>query len=71
MSEDAERIEALERRATAMVHDFNNVLMCVLQVAEMLGRFYPDDPRLARMAEQLSNAALRGRRITSEALLER
>ena len=56
----------LGRLAGAMAHDFNNVLMSVLQASEMLARFYPDDPRLIRIADQLSAAVARGSRITSD-----
>jgi two-component system sensor histidine kinase HydH len=51
-----------------MAHDFNNVLMSVLQAGEMLGRLYPDDPKLTRIADQLFTAVTRGRRITSDIL---
>lgn len=52
--------------ATNMAHELNNVLMAVMQVGEMIRRFYPDDPRLAKMADNLIAAAERGRRITSQ-----
>ena len=53
---------------TNMAHEINNVLMAVMQVGEMIRRFYPDDPRLAKMADNLSAAAERGRRATSHVL---
>ena len=54
--------------ATNMAHEFNNVLMAVMQVGEMLRRNYPDDPRLAKMADNLLGATERGRRLTSQVL---
>ncbi|HEX7191282.1 MAG TPA: ATP-binding protein [Thermoanaerobaculia bacterium] len=67
-AEQANLNESLGRLAATMAHEFNNVLMSVLQVGEMIGRFYPDDPRLKRMADQLFNATTRGRAITSKIL---
>ncbi len=67
-AEKADLIERLGRLAATMAHEFNNVLMSVLQAGETIGRFYPDDPRLTRLADQLINAASRGRRITADVL---
>jgi signal transduction histidine kinase len=54
--------------AADMAHELNNVLMAVMQVGEMLRRHYPDDPRLAKMADNLFAATERGRRLTSQVL---
>jgi len=67
-SDQADLTESLERLAGTMAHDFNNVLMSVLQAGEILGRSYPDDPRITRIADQLFEAVTRGRRITSDVL---
>lgn len=66
--EQANRVESLGRVAATMAHEFNNVLMAVMPVAEMLRRFYPDDARLGRMADQLSTGVSRGKTITSQVL---
>ena len=66
--EQTHRIESLGRLAATMAHEFNNVLMGVQPVADLLTRRYADNPALARLGEQLAHATQRGRRITSEVL---
>jgi PAS domain S-box-containing protein len=63
MIDVTERVQLEERQAASLIHELNNVLMAVIQVGELIGRFYPDDPRLVRMADQLFTAVSRGKRI--------
>jgi len=63
MIDVTERTKREERRAASLTHELNNVLMAVSQAGEMIGRFYPDDPRLVRLSDQLSAAVARGKRI--------
>jgi signal transduction histidine kinase len=64
----ASRVDSLGRVAATMAHEFNNVLMGVMQVANMLERFYPGDERASRIASHLQDSISRGRTITSQAL---
>jgi PAS domain S-box-containing protein len=63
MIDVTERVQREGRHTASLTHELNNVLMAISQVGEMIGRFYPDDPRLLRMADQLSAAISRGKRI--------
>ncbi len=66
--ERANRVESLGRVAATMAHEFNNVLMSMMQSGSLLERFYGGDERCARLVDHISGAVSRGRRITSEVL---
>ncbi|HEV8432820.1 MAG TPA: ATP-binding protein [Thermoanaerobaculia bacterium] len=66
--EQANRIDSLGRLATTMAHEFNNVLMAVAPVGDVIVRSYSHDPRLARMSDLLVTAVSRGKAITSQVL---
>ena len=55
------RIESLGRLAGGVSHDMNNILGAIMAVASLLQTRHGQDPRLARDAETLLNAATRGR----------
>ncbi len=65
--EVAERVAGLGRLATAMAHDFNNVLMAIIPVCDVLERRVADD-KLRRLVQGMKSSALRGRNITREIL---
>ncbi len=63
-----QRMDALGQMASGIAHDFNNTLMAAYPWAELIQREYPDDPRLQRAAENISNAVDRAKRVTRQFL---
>ncbi|HEX2835276.1 MAG TPA: PAS domain S-box protein [Thermoanaerobaculia bacterium] len=65
--ETAERVAGLGRIAATIAHEFNNVLMAILPMVEILERRMPDE-RTKSIATVMRNAIGRGKRITEEIL---
>lgn len=65
--EVAERAAGLGRLASSMAHEFNNVLMAILPVADVLERKVVDE-RLLRLVAGMKTSVLRGKKITQEVL---
>lgn len=66
--EQLNRLTSLGRLAAHVAHEFNNVLMCVQPVVEVIRRKAADDPDLQRVAELASASIGRGKRITTDIL---
>jgi len=64
----AEKMEAVGRLAGGIAHDFNNVLAGVLAYGEMLFEEAPEDSPLKRYAQNVLNAASRGRDLVEQIL---
>jgi PAS domain S-box-containing protein len=65
--EVAERVAGLGRLASSMAHEFNNVLMAILPVADVLERRVVDE-RLLRLVKGMKASVLLGKKITDEVL---
>lgn len=65
--EQVRRIESLGRVAATVAHEFNNVLMGILPLAQKLQRS-ETDPTVARMASVIADSISRGRRLTEQIL---
>jgi len=65
--ETAERVAGLGRLAGAIAHEFNNVLMAILPVIEILERRLTDE-KLRRLLAGTKASVSRGKRITREIL---
>jgi len=65
--EQARRIESLGRVAATVAHEFNNVLMGVLPLAEIL-RLTPNQAITEQVARRITDAVSRGRRLTEQIL---
>jgi PAS domain S-box-containing protein len=64
----AEKMEAVGRLAGGIAHDFNNVLAGVLAYGEMLFEEAPEHSPLKRYAQNVLNAASRGRELVEQIL---
>lgn len=64
---DAERLVALGRVASAMAHEFNNVLMGIQPNAELIKRFR-DEQKIRAAAERIEAGVRRGKTITQQVL---
>ncbi len=62
----AERVESLGRIAATIAHEFNNVLMAIQPMAELIGR--SPDARTARMGSKIVESVGRGRTVVDEIL---
>ena len=59
--EQTRRVESLGRVAATVAHEFNNVLMTIQPVADILTHRYASTPQLARFGAQLAAGVNRGR----------
>ena len=66
--EQLHRLTSLGRLSAQVAHEFNNVLMGIQPVTEVIGRRYQDDPQLCRVAESIRSSIARGKRITTDIL---
>ena len=64
--EQVRRIESLGRVAATVAHEFGNVLMGILPLAEAIRRGPETNPVIARRAELIVDAISRGRRLTEQ-----
>lgn len=64
--DESERLVALGRVASAMAHEFNNVLMGIQPQADILKRF--GDARAQASAERIQHAVSRGKSVTEQVL---
>lgn len=65
--EQARRIESLGRVAATVAHEFSNVLMALLPLAEVLQRA-PNERTVDQAAVRIRDAVARGRRLTEQIL---
>ena len=65
--EAAEKEQGEEKLAGAIAHEFNNVLMAVLPLCEILERRVTD-PKLIRLMAGMRSSVIRGKRLTQEIL---
>lgn len=63
----AQKMEAVGRLAGGIAHDFNNLLTAILGYSDLLGNSHPD-PKLARYAREIHQAAKRGAGLTRQLL---
>ena len=66
--EQLNRLTSLGRLAAHVAHEFNNVLMCIQPVVEVIRQKSEDDPGLLRFAELAGASIGRGKRITTDIL---
>ena len=66
--ENARRVESLGQVAATVAHEFNNVLMTIQPVAELLGRRHGASADIAGLASRLSAGVQRGRAIAGHIL---
>jgi signal transduction histidine kinase len=66
--EQLRRIESLGRVAATVAHEFNNVLMGVLPVAQLMARGPLSETLNARMSDLIMHSVSRGRRLTEQIL---
>jgi two-component system cell cycle sensor histidine kinase/response regulator CckA len=62
------RLTSLGRLSSQVAHEFNNVLMGIQPVTEIIRRLYSDDAQLRRVAEAIGASIARGKRITTDIL---
>jgi PAS domain S-box-containing protein len=62
------RLTSLGRLSAQVAHEFNNVLMGIQPITEILRRRYQDDPQLSRVTETIGASIARGKRITTDIL---
>ncbi|HEX9084358.1 MAG TPA: PAS domain S-box protein, partial [Gemmatimonadaceae bacterium] len=66
--EQLHRLTSLGRLSAQVAHEFNNVLMGIQPITDILRRRYWDDPQLSRLAEAIGASIARGKRITTDIL---
>lgn len=64
----SQKLDAIGQLTGGVAHDFNNLLMVVLSSLELAKRRLPDDPKLAQLLDNASNAAQRGAALTQRML---
>lgn len=64
--EQARRVDSLGRVAATVAHEFNNVLMAISPLTELLRRQSGDAAAVERVADRISKAIRRGEGITKE-----
>ena len=66
--EQLNRLTSLGRLAAHVAHEFNNVLMCIQPMVDMIRLKSVDDPDVLRFAELAGGSIGRGKRITTDIL---
>jgi PAS domain S-box-containing protein len=66
--EQFHRIESLGRVAATIAHEFNNVLMGMLPVAEKMAQSSVSEAAMTRMSAMILHSVSRGRRLTEQIL---
>jgi PAS domain S-box-containing protein len=62
------RLTSLGRLAAQVAHEFNNVMMGIQPVVEVIRRRAKDDPSLLRFTDAISASIQRGKRVTTDIL---
>lgn len=66
--EDERRVTSLGQVAAMMAHEFNNVLMSIHSLVEVLNRQSEGSPQARHACELITNSIRRGKRVTEEVL---
>lgn len=66
--DESARFASLGRLASAIAHEFNNVLMGILPFVEVIRRAAGEDPKIANATTNITKAVDRGRQITGDIL---
>lgn len=64
----AQKMEMIGQLTGGVAHDFNNLLMAVLGNLELVRKYVPDDPKLARLINSAMQGAQRGAALTQRLL---
>lgn len=64
----SQKMEAIGQLTGGIAHDFNNLLMVILGSLELVGKRLPDDPRVASLIGNATQAAQRGTALTQRML---
>lgn len=64
----AQKMETIGQLTGGIAHDFNNLLMAVLGNLELVRKYAPDDPKLARLINGAMQGAQRGAALTQRLL---
>jgi PAS domain S-box-containing protein len=62
------RLTSLGRLSAQVAHEFNNVMMGIQPIIEMIRRRATDDPMLLRFTDVIASSIRRGKRITTDIL---
>lgn len=62
------RLTSLGRLAAQVAHEFNNVMMGIQPIVEVIRRRATDDPSLIRFTDAISASIKRGKRVTTDIL---
>jgi two-component system cell cycle sensor histidine kinase/response regulator CckA len=62
------RLTSLGRLAAQVAHEFNNVMMGIQPIAELIRRRATNDPALMRLTDVISASLRRGKRVTTDIL---
>jgi PAS domain S-box-containing protein len=66
--EQLHRVTSLGRLAAQVAHEFNNVLMGIQPVVEVIRRYGANNPQLLRFSDLVAASISRGKRITTDIL---
>ncbi|HXH91317.1 MAG TPA: PAS domain S-box protein, partial [Thermoanaerobaculia bacterium] len=66
--EQLHRLTSLGRLSAQVAHEFNNVLMGIQPVVEVIRRYGANNPRLLRFSDLVAASISRGKRITTDIL---
>jgi two-component system cell cycle sensor histidine kinase/response regulator CckA len=64
--QQAERVSSIGRLASAVAHEFNNILMGIQPFAELIARRGSGDETIVNAATQIAGSVARGKRITQD-----
>jgi len=64
----SQKMDALGKLTGGVAHDFNNILSIILGFAELVKMEYGDDARLIESIDEISQAGLRGQKLTQNLL---